>query len=63
MYVDLTERLVILPGAVAPKGVHPVAHGHRSVVDPAGPALQVHGPAQHFAQQPHVLSSSLFWIP
>lgn len=42
MYIDLTERLVVLPRAVAPKGVHLVAHCHRSVVDPAGPALQVH---------------------
>lgn len=42
MHIDLTERLVVLPRAVAPKGEHLVAHRHRSVVDPAGPALQVH---------------------
>lgn len=51
MYINLTERLVILPRAVAPKGVHLVAHRHRSVVDPAGPAFQVHWPAQHSAQR------------
>lgn len=63
MYINLTERLVILPRAVAPKGVHLVAHRHRSVVDPAGPAFQVHWPAQHSAQQQYVLSSSLCRIP
>lgn len=63
MHVNLTERLVVLPRAVAPKGVHLVAHRHRSVVDPAGPAFQVHWPAQHSARQPYVLSSSLCRIP
>lgn len=63
MHIDLTERLVILSRAVAPKGVDLVAHRHRCVVDPAGPALQVHWPAQHSARKPGVLSSSLCWIP
>lgn len=47
MYINLPERLVILPGAVAPKGVHLVAHRHGSMVDSPRPSFQVHRPAQH----------------
>lgn len=47
MHVDLTEGLVVLPGAVASEGVDLVAHGHGSMVDSPRPSFQVHRPAQH----------------
>ncbi len=39
MHVNLTECLVVLPGAVASKGVHLVPHRHSSMVDSPRPSF------------------------
>ena len=51
MHVNLSERLVVLPGAVAPKGVHFVSNRHSSMVDSPRSSFQVHRPAQHPQEQ------------
>lgn len=39
MHINLTECLVVLPGAVASKGVHLVPHRHSSMVDSPRPSF------------------------
>lgn len=47
MHINLPKCLIVLPGAVASKGVHLVTHGHSSMVDSPRPSFKVHRPAQH----------------
>lgn len=47
MHINLPESLIVLPGAVTPKGVHLMANRHSSMVDSPRPSFQVHWPAQH----------------
>lgn len=47
MHINLPKSLIVLPGAVTPKGVHLVANCHSSMVDSPRPSFQVHRPAQH----------------
>lgn len=39
MHIDLTQRLVVLPRAIAPKGVDLVPHRHSSMVDSPWPSF------------------------
>lgn len=51
MHINLTKCLIVLPGAVASKGVHLVTHGHSSMVDSPRPSFKVHRPAQHSTRE------------
>lgn len=49
--VDLPQGLIVLPGAVATKGIDLVPHSHGRVVHPPWPTFQVHCPPEHSSLQ------------